>query len=253
MSASTASAVAIELAGLAKDYRPDWRRPPVRALSALNLQVPAGQIFGLIGPNGSGKSTVLKLIAGLLHPTTGSCHVSGHLAGSSAARKLIGFLPEAPRFPQFLSAREFLRYAGGLSDMPAERADLRATEVLAWVGLIEATGRPIGTFSKGMVQRLGLAQAVMHDPVIILIDEPASGLDPLGVRDLTTLLLRLKQAGKTVVLTSHFLVQMEEVCDRVALLHEGRLLREGALADLAGESGGRLERLYLEHVGSSGR
>lgn len=242
---------AIEIAGVSKAYHPDWKTGPVSALVDLTLEVPAGQIFGLIGPNGSGKSTVLKLIAGLLRPTAGTCCVGGHLAGSAAARAMIGFLPEAPHFPGFLTAGEFLKFCGGLSGLGGTALEQRTADVLAWAGLETAGNRRIGTFSKGMAQRLGLAQAVLHEPGVVLLDEPASGLDPLGVRELTQLLGRLKQAGTTVVLTSHFLVQMEEVCDRVALLHEGRLLREGALSELVGESGGRLERFYLAHVGGA--
>ena len=243
--------IAIETAGLSKAYRPDWKTGPVSALVDLTLQVPAGQIFGLIGPNGSGKSTALKLVAGLLRPTAGTCFVGGHLAGSAAARAMIGFLPETPHFPRFLTAGEFLKFCGGLSGLGGSMLEQRTADVLAWAGLETVGNRRIGAFSKGMAQRLGLAQAVLHEPEVVLLDEPASGLDPLGVRELTQLLGRLKQAGTTVVLTSHFLVQMEEVCDRVALLHEGRLLREGALSELVGESGGRLERFYLEHVGGA--
>ena len=249
MSPLLSSGVAVDLVALSKEYRSDWRRPPVGALTALQLQVPAGQIYGLIGPNGSGKSTALKLMAGLLRPTAGSCRVGGYAAGSPEARTLVGFLPEAPQFPRFLTAREFLNYCGGLSGLDGISLGQRITEVLAWAGLESVADRTIGTYSKGLAQRLGLAQAVLHDPAIVLLDEPASGLDPIGVRDLTRLILRLKQTGKTVILTSHFLAQMEEVCDRVALLHAGRLLREGPLVDLAGSSGGRLERLYLENIG----
>ncbi len=251
MTPLTASGPAVEFASVTKEFRSDWWQTPVRALAALNLQVPVGQIFGLIGPNGSGKSTALKLIAGLLRPTAGSCRVCGHAAGSTEARPRIGFLPEAPQFPRFLTARESLHYCGGLSGLRGASLALRTDDVLAWVGLTSAADREAGTYSKGMAQRLGLAQAILHDPAVVLLDEPASGLDPVGVRDLTRLLFRLEQTGKTVVLTSHFLVQLEDVCDRVALLHEGRLLREGALAELAGASGGRLEQFYLEQLGGS--
>ena len=239
---------AVELTGLTKDYRPHWRRPPTRALDALTLQVPTGEIFGLIGPNGSGKSTVLKLIAGLLRPTAGSCRVQGDAAGTRDAKARMGYLPEAPQFPRFLTAREFLVYAGGLSGLTGGALSQRSDEVLAWAGLESVADHAVATFSKGMAQRLGLAQAVLHGPTIVLLDEPASGLDPLGVRDLTQLILRLKQEGKTVVLTSHFLVQLEEVCDRVALLQSGRLLRTGTLRELT--TGGRLERFYLELMAS---
>ncbi len=242
---------AVQLTGVTKDYRPHWRRPPRRALDALTLMVPCGEIFGLIGPNGSGKSTALKLIAGLLRPTAGSCRVLNALAGAPEAKARTGYLPESPQFPAFLTAREFLAYVGGLSGLSGADLARRSDEVLAWAGLEAVADHTVDTFSKGMTQRLGLAQAVLHAPAVVLLDEPASGLDPRGVRDLTQLILRLKDAGTTVVLTSHFLVQLEEVCDRVALLQAGRLLRTGTMAELT--AGGRLERFYLEHIAEGAR
>ncbi|MBI3884438.1 MAG: ABC transporter ATP-binding protein [Opitutae bacterium] len=251
MSPPPVPTAAVTLTGVCKEFRPSWRRPPVRALDALTLSIPAGQIFGLIGPNGSGKSTALKIVAGLLSPTAGECRVFGDAAGSAGAKARLGFLPEAPHFPRFLTAREFLLYCGELSGLAGGELAGRADELLAWAGLAGAAERATGTFSKGMAQRLGVAQAVVHAPDVVLLDEPASGLDPVGVRGLTRLIRGLKQDGRTVVLTSHFLPQIEEVCDRVALLHEGRLLREGAVGEFVGPAGGRLERFYLDQFGGS--
>jgi ABC-2 type transport system ATP-binding protein len=213
-------------------------------------------VLGLLGPNGSGKSTTLKALAGLIAPTAGSCRIFGHAAGSDEARALVGYLPESPQFSPHLTGRGFLHYCAGLSAMEPAAAAGRIGEVLGWSGLAaEAADRNIGTYSKGMLQRLGLAQAVLHDPALVLLDEPASGLDPAGRLALGGLIRDLAAQGKTVVFSSHLLTQAGELCDRLAILGRGRLLAEGTPAELLGGDArpaspepSPLEKLYLEKL-----
>lgn len=224
---------AVEIDGLAKTYAGAWRAA-VPAVSGLSLRLAAGQVLGLLGPNGSGKSTTLKALAGLLRPSAGRCLVGGHVAGTDAARALIGYLPEAVRFATHQTAVELLHYCAVLSSMPSARARERIEAVLAWTGLGEAAHRRIATYSKGMRQRLGLAQAVLHEPAVVLLDEPTAGLDPDGRLAVARLIRDLSAQGRTVVLTSHLLAQAEEICDRLALIGAGRLLAEGTVTEVLG-------------------
>jgi ABC-2 type transport system ATP-binding protein len=217
---------------LTKTFRLDWRRGRLLALDRLDLHVHAGEIFGLLGPNGSGKSTTIKLILGLLRPTSGTIRVCGHEAWSMEARRQTGFLPENPYFPLFLRASEVLSYYGPLCGLRGESLRRRIKELLELVSLDKADDRPLKTFSKGMLQRIGLAQALLHDPQILLLDEPTAGVDPVGSRMIRDLMLELKRRGKTVIFTSHLLEQVEEVSDRVAIVHQGRKLCEGNLREL---------------------
>ena len=245
---------AVEFAGFVKSYRPSWTGPSLRVVGPLTLRLAPGQVLGLLGPNGSGKSTTLKALVGLIVPTAGGCRVFGHTAGSDAARALVGYLPESPQFSRHQSGREFLHYCAGLSSLDPATAAQRVNEVLRWSGLGEAGGQKLGTYSKGMTQRLGLAQAVLHQPPLVLLDEPASGLDPEGRLALNRLIRDLAARGTTVVFSSHLLAQAEEVCDRLAILGRGRLLAEGTPADLLGTERSvnpepsRLEKLYLEKL-----
>jgi len=254
MSAPATDIWACELRGLAKCYRPGWTAAPVVAVQELSLRLAPGQVLGLLGPNGSGKSTTLKVLAGLLAPTAGECLVFGHAAGSDAAREQVGYLPEAPRFAAHRTGREFLAYCAGLSSLPAATIPGRVTEVLSWSGLREAADRRLATYSKGMAQRLGLAQAILHDPGLVLLDEPASGLDPEGRLALGRLIRDLATRGKAVVFSSHLLAQAEYLCDRLVLLGRGRLLAAGTPAELLGAgtaaapAPSRLEQLYLEKI-----
>ncbi|MDI1335716.1 MAG: ABC transporter ATP-binding protein [Lacunisphaera sp.] len=245
---------AVEFAAFAKSYPTGWTGGRIHALRPLTLQLAAGQVLGLLGPNGSGKSTTLKALAGLIAPTEGTCRIFGQAAGSDAARTLVGYLPEAPQFSPHQTGREFLHYCAGLSSLGGATATRRVDEVLRWSGLGEAAERKVGTYSKGMTQRVGLAQAVLHEPRLVLLDEPAGGLDPEGRLALNRLIRDLAARGTTVVFSSHLLAQAEEVCDRLVLLGRGRLLAEGAPAELLGAERdanpgpSRLEKLYLEKL-----
>lgn len=245
---------AVELAAFAKSYPTGWTGGCLHAVRPLTLRLAAGRVLGLLGPNGSGKSTTLKALAGLIAPTEGHCRIFGHAAGSDAARALVGYLPESPRFPPHQTGREFLHYCAGLSSLAAVTARRRVEEVLCWSGLAATGGQKIGTYSKGMAQRLGLAQAVLHEPPLVLLDEPASGLDPEGRLALNGLIRDLAARGATVVFSSHLLAQAEEVCDRLVILGRGRLLAEGTPTELFGPEcaakpgPSRLEKLYLEKL-----
>jgi ABC-2 type transport system ATP-binding protein len=204
----------------------------LRAVDGLTLAIPANSIFGFLGPNGSGKSTTLKILLGLATPTAGECSVFGHPAGSLEARALTGFLPEAPYFYRHLSGRELVRFYAKMSSVPTGELDDRVEDSLKLVVMSEAAPRRVGTYSKGMLQRIGLAQAIVHDPKLVILDEPTAGVDPLGSAAIGDILLAMKARGKTVLLCSHLLGQVEELCDRVAILDKGRLILEGAVSDV---------------------
>ena len=218
---------------LRKEFGLGWFRGRVLALEGLEMEGKKGEVFGLLGPNGSGKSTAMKMILGLLRPTSGSAEVCGFRAGTIAARRQIGFLPENPYFPVFLSGAELVRYYGRLSGLGGAGLEKRVKELLELVRLGgEAGKRPLRTYSKGMLQRAGLAGALVGDPEILMLDEPTAGVDPAGSREIRDLILELKTRGKTVIFSSHLLEQVEDVADRVIILHRGKKLREGRLEDL---------------------
>ena len=249
---------AVELEGFTKSYATGWLGRPIEAVRSLSLKLAPGQVLGLLGPNGSGKSTTLKALAGLIGPDAGDCRIMGQPAGSDAARTQVGYLPESARFAPHQTGREFLHYCAGLSSMSADRTALRVGVVLAWAGLGPVADRRISTYSKGMRQRLGLAQAVVHEPMVVLLDEPASGLDPEGRLALTKLIRDLAAQGRAVVFSSHLLAQAEAICDRLAILGQGRLLAEGTPAELLGGAhrpdadSSPLEKLYLEKLRDQG-
>jgi ABC-2 type transport system ATP-binding protein len=229
-------ASAIEITGLTKDFSLNLRGIKLRAVENLTLAVPEGQVFGLLGPNGSGKSTTIKIILGLLEPTVGECKVFGVPSGRVDSRLNVGYLPEAPYFYRYLSGTELVRFYGRICGVPRKRLDERVREVIDWVGLSGAAHRRVGTYSKGMLQRIGLAQALVHDPRLIILDEPTAGVDPVGSAEISELILKLKTQGKTVLITSHLLAQIEDICDRVAILDRGKLILEGAVNELVGLS-----------------
>ncbi len=227
-----ADGVLIETRNLSKVYRDFWGRPKVRALKALDLTVHRGEIFGLLGPNGSGKTTTIKLLLGLLFPTTGQALVFGRDATDVSKNERLGFLPEESYLYRFLNAEETLDFYGRLFNMPSAVRRRRTAELIDMVGLNWAKRRQLREYSKGMTRRIGLAQALINDPELILLDEPTSGLDPIGTREMKDLILRLKSEGKTIVMCSHLLADVQDVCDRIAILHQGELKELGRVDSL---------------------
>jgi ABC-2 type transport system ATP-binding protein len=202
------------------------------AVKGLNLRIEPGEVYGLLGPNGSGKSTTLKIILGLVSPTRGRTEIFGQDSRLVESREAVGFLPENPYFYKYLTGEETLRFFGRLSGLRGARLRERVNELLDLVGLSKARKRRLGTYSKGMLQRIGLAQALIHDPRLVVLDEPTAGVDPAGSREIRDLILNLKSRGITVLLSSHLLAQAQEICDRVGILAGGVLVREGHLQEL---------------------
>lgn len=229
--------VVIEAQNLTKVYRDFWGRQKVRALNALDLEVRKGEIFGLLGPNGSGKSTTIKLLLGLLFPTSGRAVVLGQNATDVAKNERIGYLPEESYLYKFLNAEETLDFYGRLFDIPAKIRKQRVQELIQQVGLEKAKRRQLREYSKGMTRRIGLAQALINDPELILLDEPTSGLDPLGTREMKDMILKLRDQGKTIVMCSHLLADVQDVCDRIAILFQGDLKEMGRVDSLLKVSG----------------
>ncbi len=241
MMQSTTTPPLVRTTGLTKIFRDFWRRPRVTAVDALSLEVVAGEVIGLLGPNGSGKSTTIKLLLGLLHPTAGAIEVLGGRPSDTAVRARIGYLPELSHLYNYLTPRETLDFYGGLFDLPRPVRRERTAQLLEMVGLGSVANRAVGEFSKGMARRLGLAQALLNNPDLVILDEPTSGLDPTGRHAVKELVRALSRQGKTVILSSHLLGEIEDVCDRVAILYRGRLQAEGPLEQLLA----RPDRLLL--------
>ncbi len=236
---------AIEILGLEKTYSVGfWRKRPKRALYPLQLTVEEGEVFGFLGPNGAGKTTTLKLLMGLVFPTAGSARILGQEWTDPAVKAQIGFLPEQPYFYDYLTAHELLNYYGQLSGMPAKDRNRRVEEVFHQVGLHDVRGIQLRKFSKGMLQRVGIAQAILHDPKIVFFDEPMSGLDPMGRREVRDLMEELKQKGKTVFFSTHILSDAETLCDRVAIIHKGLLRSVGAVEELTSSVQGKVEVIW---------
>ncbi|MDD5198789.1 MAG: ABC transporter ATP-binding protein [Terrimicrobiaceae bacterium] len=223
---------AVSLRNLTRVYPVPLRRERLVAVRDLSLEVREGEVYGLLGPNGCGKSTSLKMLLGLVTPTSGTADVFGHDSRAFAARSEVGFLPENPYFYKFLTGAETLRFYGKLCGLRGAKLKNRIDELLALVGLEDARDRRVGGYSKGMLQRIGLAQAIIQDPRLVVLDEPTAGVDPVGSRQIRDIILDLKARGMTVLLTSHLLEQVQEVCDRVGIMGRGRLLREGDLDEL---------------------
>src|SRR5580698_1555640 len=231
MSIDTAEAVQTE--HLSKVYKDFWGRDKVRALEDLTLTIHRGEVFGLLGPNGSGKSTTIKLMLGLIFPTAGSATILGRPAGSTSINERIGFLPEESYLYRFLNGEETLWFYGRLFRIPRRELKRRVPALLDTVGLdAKSRKRKLREYSKGMARRIGLAQALINNPEVILLDEPTTGLDPIGTREMKDLILSLKQQGKTVLLCSHLLADVQDVCDRITILFRGRMQTLGQVRDL---------------------
>ncbi len=222
----------IEAHGLTKIFRDFWGRPKARAVNGLDITVRRGEVFGLLGPNGSGKSTTVKLLLGLLYPTRGSIRVLGASPRDVFVKRRIGYLPEETYLYQYLTAGETLEFFGALFGLPPAERRRRRDQLLEMVGLARARDRAVGEFSKGMARRIGLAQALVNDPDLIILDEPTSGLDPIGCREVKDVIRLLASRGKTILLSSHLLADVEDVCDRVVILYGGRIRAEGSLHEI---------------------
>jgi ABC-2 type transport system ATP-binding protein len=223
---------AVVVTGLTKVFPIPFHRESIVAVRDLNLRVTAGEVYGLLGPNGSGKSTTLKIILGLVSPTRGRTEIFGRDSSLVESRTAVGFLPENPYFYKYLTGEETLRFFGKLCGLNGAPLQKRIDELLEIVGLTKARNRRLGTYSKGMLQRIGLAQALIHEPRLVVLDEPTAGVDPAGSRDIRNLILDLRRRGITVLLSSHLLAQAQEICDHVGILANGVLVREGRLDEL---------------------
>ncbi len=235
---------AIVVEGLTKVFRPGWPGlPSFSALAGLSLSVNQGEIYGFLGPNGSGKTTTLKILMGLMRATGGRAEVLGKPAGDVQVRRRIGFLPESPYFYDYLTAEEFLAFYGHLAALDRDELGRRVNHLLELVGLTDARTRQLRKFSKGMLQRIGLAQALIHDPELVVLDEPMSGLDPLGRKQVRDLILGLRDQGKTVFFSTHILPDVEMICDRVGIIVKGKLVAAGRVEELV--SSGHTESVEI--------
>ena len=224
--------VVVSVRGLTKVFKDFWNRPKARAVDNVDFEVREGEVFGLLGPNGSGKSTTVKLLLGLLNPTKGHIEVFGHSPRHVQTKSRIGYLPEESYLYRYLNSRETLDFFGNLFHLDKKDRDSRAEQLLEMVGLGKTQTRAVGEFSKGMQRRIGLAQALINDPDLVILDEPTAGLDPIGCREVKDLIIALARRGKTVILSSHLLSDVEDVCDRVVIYYGGRIQADGTLKEL---------------------
>ena len=223
---------AVEIDNIHKTFPAHFGKGGVYAVKGVSLHIPQGSVYGLIGPNGSGKSTVMKALVGLLAPDEGSCRVFGQPATAAANRKEIGFLPENPYFYKFLTGEETVRFYGRLCGLRGKELRMRTAEMLELAGLTEAANRRLGGYSKGMLQRVGLAQALVQRPRLLVLDEPTAGVDPIGSRAIRDIILNLKEQGMTVFLCSHLLEQVQEICDNVGILYRGCMIADGSVESI---------------------
>lgn len=236
---------AIEIDNLTKSYPLGfWKKQFRPALKGLSLSVERGETFGFIGPNGAGKTTTLKLLMGIIFPTAGSAHILGKDIADAEIKKKIGFLPEQPYFYDYLNPSELLDYYASLSGVSATERKKRIPELLERVGLADSARKQLRKFSKGMLQRVGIAQAIIHDPEVIFLDEPMSGLDPIGRHEIREMIQGLKDAGKTIFFSTHILSDAEALCDRVAVVHKGELRGIGVMNELRSSIGGKTEVIW---------
>ena len=229
--------VVVSVRGLTKVFKDFWNRPKARAVDNVDFEVRRGEVFGLLGPNGSGKSTTVKLLLGLLNPTRGHIEVFGHSPRHVQTKARIGYLPEESYLYRYLNSRETLDFFGNLFHLSKDERDNRAEQLLEMVGLGQTQTRAVGEFSKGMQRRIGLAQALINDPDLVILDEPTAGLDPIGCREVKDLIVALARRGKTVILSSHLLSDVEDVCDRVVIYYGGKIQAAGTLKELLVRTG----------------
>lgn len=241
--------IVIRATGLSKVFTDFWGRPKAKAVNDIDFEVRRGEVFGLLGPNGSGKSTTVKMLLGLLYPSAGILQVMGASPRAVKTKYTIGYLPEETYLYKYLTAYETLDFFGSLFGLSEKERKSRTLQLLDMVGLAHAANRKVGEFSKGMARRIGLAQAMINDPDLLILDEPTSGLDPIGCREVKDLIKTLKSRGKTILVTSHILSDMEDVCDRVAILYGGRIRAEGKLSDLLSIS--ERDTITLPHLKNS--
>lgn len=233
-----AAAPVVSVRGFKKTYRVGFFRKKVEAVRGIDFEVRKGEIFGLLGPNGAGKTSTLKSLLRLTFPTEGTMEIFGLPTSRRESMYRVGYMPENPYIYQHLKAGEFLDLCGRLTGMPSDKRRARIAEMVEMVGLGHATDRPIGRFSKGMMQRVGIGQALLHDPELLVLDEPMSGLDPVGRKEVRELLLKQRELGKTLIFTSHILSDVEALCDRVAIMRKGKIQARGTVAELSATDGG---------------
>ncbi|HMS83103.1 MAG TPA: ABC transporter ATP-binding protein [Nitrospira sp.] len=241
----------LRIHGLTKEYRIGFSRRSVLALDHLDLEIDEGEVFGFLGHNGAGKTTTIKLLMGLVYPTAGEAWILDRSIRDVGVKQSIGFLPESPFFYEYLTAEEFLTFYGQLFGIGGVTLTKKIDELLELVSMTDARRRPLRKFSKGMLQRIGIAQALINDPKLVILDEPMSGLDPVGRRDVRDIILRLKQEGKTIFFSSHILPDVEMICDRIAVLVKGRLKAVGTVQELAGASSVTSIELVAQDVSES--
>ncbi|MFN3430398.1 MAG: ABC transporter ATP-binding protein [Candidatus Sericytochromatia bacterium] len=237
----------LEATHLTKTYVTPFTRKRITTLTDLNLAVAPGETFGLLGPNGAGKTTSQKLFLGLLKPTSGSVRLFGKPPTDASARARVGFLPENPYFYTYLTGREFLEFCADLFNLPAATKRQRVVELLELVSMTHAANTQLRKYSKGMLQRIGIAQALINDPELVFLDEPTSGLDPLGHKQITDIIRQLKVRGKTIFFNSHIMMDVQELCDRVAILHKGKLIALDTVPELL-EPGETLEMAFVRRI-----
>lgn len=242
----------LQTEGLTKTFKVGFWGRHVTVLEGLNLSVQRGEVFGFLGPNGAGKTTTIKILMGLIYPTGGRATVLGRPVGDSRAKTRIGFLPESPYFYDYLTAVEFLQFYGHLFSLRGAALENRVTELLDLVGMSHARHMQLRKFSKGMLQRVGIAQALINDPELIVLDEPMSGLDPVGRKEIRDLILRLKERGKTIFFSSHILYDAELLCDRVAIILKGRMVACGQVSELVGQGATQSVEMVVEGLSSEG-
>ena len=242
----------LQAEGLRKTFKVGFWGRPVTVLEGLSLSVQRGEVFGFLGPNGAGKTTTIKILMELIYPTSGQATLFGRPVGDSRAKARVGFLPESPYFYDYLTAAEFLRFYGHLFSIRGAALEKQVTELLDLVGMGHARNMQLRKFSKGMLQRVGIAQALINDPELVVLDEPMSGLDPVGRKEIRDLILRLKERGKTIFFSSHILHDAELLCDRVAIILKGRMVACGRVSELVGQGATQSVELVVEGLSSEG-